>query len=414
MSGLVPSDLQEEFAQLISGTEEVLPLEELAQKLIRSRREGRPLVVKCGYDPTAPDLHIGHALTLWKLRQFQEFGHQVVFLVGDFTARIGDPTGRKTTRPPLSEEEVRANAQTYVDQVSAILDTRRIQLRFNSEWLNDLRMPEVVRLASQITVARLLEKEDFRQRYAQQDPISLHEFLYSLVQGYDSVALRADVEVGGTDQKFNLMVGRDLQRAYGQEPQVTMTLPLLVGLEGTDKMSKSKGNAIGIREVPNNMFALLMSGVDAIIVPYLRLLVGVDETTLAELDRAMQEGRTNPRDAKADMAERVVARFCGTEQAALAREEWFRVVAGRPKWEVPDELPEYRVASDRLPLPVADLLVEAGACESKGEVRRLIRGGGLSVDGERIGDERAVVAPGPSRVFKVGKKKWLRLIVEPR
>lgn len=405
----VPADIREQFEALVADTVEVLPEEEFVRKLLTARRERRPLVVKCGYDPTAPDLHIGHAITLWKLKQFQDFGHQVVFLVGDFTAMIGDPSGRNSMRPPLSPAAVKANAQTYIDQVGTILDTERVQLRFNSEWCNALALPDVIRLASQITVARLLERDDFAARYANNDPISLHEFLYALIQGYDSVALRADIELGGTDQKFNLMVGRDLQRAYGQQPQVTMTLPLLVGLEDVDKMSKSKGNAIGIRERPFEMFSRLMSGVDGIIVPYFRLLRLGTANEIDELERGMRAGSLNPRDAKAEMAQRVVARFHDAGAAQAAREEWFRVVGARGGWEVPADVPEYRIAGGAAYVPLLDLLVDAGACKSKGEVRRLIRGGGLAVEGRRIDDESETLAAGPPRVLKVGKHRWLRV-----
>lgn len=412
MTFKAPSAIREEFELLTSGIEEVLPLEEFARKLARARETRQPLIVKCGYDPTAPDLHIGHAVTLFKLRQFQDLGHRVVFLVGDFTAMIGDPTGRKSTRPPLTPEEVRANAQTYVDQVRSILDIERLELRFNSEWCNPLTLPEVVRLASQITVARLLEKDDFRQRYAANDPISLHEFLYALIQGYDSVALQADIELGGTDQKFNLMVGRDLQRAYGQEPQVAMTLPLLVGLDGVEKMSKSKGNAVGIREEPVAMFSKLMSGVDAIILPGLRLLTDMPKEEIAAVERGIADGALNPRDAKAEMARRVVARFHGAKAAARAYDEWFRVVASHGAWQPPEHMPEHTVAPADLPRPYVDLLVDASVCASKSEARRLIRGGGLYVDGQRINDEKAALQTGPPRILKAGKHRWLRVIAE--
>jgi len=387
------------------GTVEVISGEELSRKVAASAKEKKPLRVKAGFDPTAPDLHLGHTVLIQKLKHFQDAGHQVIFLVGDFTGMIGDPSGKSETRKALTREDVERNAVTYKEQIFKILDPSRTEVRFNSEWLSALRIEEMVRVAAQMTVARMLERDDFRKRYEEQRPISIHEFLYPLFQGYDSVALRADVEFGGTDQKFNLLVGRDLQRAYGQEPQVVMTTPLLVGLDGVNKMSKSLGNYVGITEPPGTIFGKMMSVSDELMVMYYELLSDIGVAELAALKSGLSDGSRHPMDAKIALAREIVARFHGAA-AAREAEEGFRGRFSRK--EFPEDARRVELAAGGGTPDLATVVSRAsGSFTSKSAARRLIAQGGVEVNGERATDP-AVLLPAPVEVrLKIGKKEFV-------
>ncbi len=393
----------ESMTELGRGAEEILLLEELEEKL----RKGRPLLVKAGFDPTSPDLHLGHTVLLNKMRQFQQSGHTVVFLIGDFTGLIGDPSGKSATRPSLSREQVEANAETYKRQVFKILDPDQTMVRFNSEWMDALGADGMIRLASRYTVARMLERDDFKKRFAGNQSIAVHEFLYPLAQGYDSVALEADVELGGTDQKFNLLVGRELQKQEGQEPQVVMTLPLLEGLDGVNKMSKSLDNYVGITEPPDEMFGKLMSISDDLMWRYFELL---SFRSLAEISRLEGEvaGGRNPRDVKFELAGEIVARFHGAGDAEGARRafiERFR------KGAAPEDMPEVSLGAGPGGIPVANMLKESGLVESTSEGIRMIRQGAVRIDGERVSDGKASLKPGVRVVVQIGKRKWARVSI---
>lgn len=395
-------DLHESITFLAQGVEEVLLDDELRQRLTL----GRPLRIKAGFDPTAPDLHLGHVVLLNKLRQFQDLGHQVLFLIGDFTGRIGDPTGKSATRPPLSEADIRNNAQTYREQVFCVLDEARTEVVFNSQWMEPLGAAGMVQLAARHTVARMLERDDFHKRYTGQQPIAIHEFLYPLVQGYDSVALRADVELGGTDQKFNLLVGRELQKQYGQAPQVIMTLPLLVGLDGTQKMSKSLGNYIAVRDLPDDMFGKIMSISDSLMWSYYSLLSTREAGWVAEWRAAAEQGQRNPRDIKLDLAEELVSRFHGRQVAEQARQEF---LARFQQKQLPSEVPAVTVACSEDGLLVANLLKEAGLVASTSEARTLMRQGAVRMDGEKIEDIQKVVHGSADYLLQVGKRRVARI-----
>jgi tyrosyl-tRNA synthetase len=387
------------------GTVEVISGEELSRKVAASAREKRPLRVKAGFDPTAPDLHLGHTVLIQKLKHFQDAGHQVIFLVGDFTGMIGDPSGKSETRTALTREDVDRNAVSYKEQIFKILDPDRTEVRFNSEWLSTLRIEEMVRVAAQMTVARMLERDDFRKRYDSLRPISIHEFLYPLFQGYDSVALRADVEFGGTDQKFNLLVGRDLQRAYGQEPQVVMTTPLLVGLDGVNKMSKSLGNYVGITETPESIFGKMMSISDEVMVTYYELLSDVGVAELAALKAGLSDGSRHPMDAKVALAREIVARFHGAA-AAREAEDGFRARFSRK--EFPDDARRVELPVDGGKADLATLVSRAsGSFTSKSSARRLIAQGGVEVNGERATDPAAVLSAPAEVRLKIGKKEFV-------
>lgn len=398
------NEINEQLAELRRGAAEVLLAEELSTRLA----SGKPLRVKAGFDPTAPDLHLGHTVLINKLRHFQERGHQVLFLIGDFTGMIGDPTGRNVTRKPLTREEIEANAHTYKEQVFKILDPEKTQVMFNSEWMTELGSAGLIRLAALQTVARMLERDDFSKRYAAQQPIAIHEFLYPLVQGYDSVAMRADVELGGTDQKFNLLMGRELQKDFGQTPQVVMTMPLLEGLDGVNKMSKSLGNYIGITEPPGEMFGKLMSISDTLMWRYFELL---SFRPLAELERLKQEVQDglNPRDAKFLLGEEIVGRFHGAASARAARDEF---IARFQKGAVPEDVPELSVVVPVAGMSVAQLLKEAQLAPSTSEAIRLIKQGGVRIDGDRVEDPHKLIAPGSSSLFQVGKRRYARIKAE--
>ena len=391
----------EALARLSRGTDEVLLADELRARL----DAGRPLRVKAGFDPTAPDLHLGHTVLLTKMRQFQELGHEVVFLIGDFTGRIGDPSGRNATRPALDDEAIRANADTYREQVFKVLDPERTEVRFNSEWFGSMSASDLVRLASRQTLARMLERDDFARRYAERRPIALHEFLYPLVQGHDSVALEADVELGGTDQKFNLLMGRELQKAAGQTPQVVMTMPLLVGLDGVQKMSKSLGNYVGVDDEPEEMFGKVMSVADALMWRWFDLLSLRPDGELAGV-RAAVDGGGNPRDAKVELARELVARFHGAAAAGRAHEAFVRRFR---EGALPEDLEARSIAVGPDGRAVANLMVDAGLVPSTSEAHRLVRQGAVRIDGERVEDGRRVLAPGTDAVVQAGKRRVARV-----
>jgi tyrosyl-tRNA synthetase len=399
--------LEEQLAYLKRGVVDLIREEDLRRKLERSRETRRPLRVKLGADPTAPDLHLGHTVVLRKLRHFQELGHTVIFLIGDFTGMIGDPTGRSATRPPLSREEIQANAETYKQQVFKILDPERTVIEFNSRWLGALRSEDWIRLTAKVTVAQILERDDFQKRLREGSPISLHELLYPVAQAYDSVVLQADVELGGTDQKFNLLLGRDLQREFGQEPQVAMTVPLLVGTDGVQKMSKSYGNYIGITESPDAIYGKVMSISDELMWTYYELLTDVPAEELARWRAEAEAGRVNPRDLKAQLARRLVAEFHSEEAARRAEEEFNRVFRERG---LPSEIPVvHLLASVGDHVELARVLVHSGLAPSMREARRLIEQGGVQVEGERITDPRARILVKPEFVLQVGKRRFVRV-----
>jgi tyrosyl-tRNA synthetase len=391
--------VEEQLAVIKRGADEVLVEAELVAKLKR----GVPLRIKAGFDPTAPDLHLGHTVLINKMRQFQELGHQVVFLIGDFTGMIGDPSGKSTTRPPLTREQVLENAETYKAQVFKILDPAKTEVAFNSTWMDLLKPSDFIRLASQYTVARMLERDDFNKRYAGNQPIAIHEFLYPLVQGYDSVALRADVELGGTDQKFNLLMGRELQRAYGQESQCVVTMPLLEGLDGVKKMSKSLGNYVGIQEAPGVMYGKLVSIPDSLMWRYFELL-SFRSTEEIESFKADVAAGANPRDIKIKLAEEIVARFHGEEAAATAH----RAAGNRMKdGELPEDLPEVALSSPE-DMPIASVLNRAGMVKNAAMARDLLSSGGVRIDGEVV-DRGFLFRLGATHVCQAGKKAFARI-----
>ncbi len=395
------TNIQDAMALIRRGSDEILGEEELVQRL----DEGRLLRVKAGFDPTAPDLHLGHTVLINKLRHFQELGHHILFLIGDFTGMIGDPTGKSATRKPLTPEDVRRNAETYREQVFRILDPERTEVVFNSTWMAPMSSSELVQLAARYTVARMLERDDFHKRYRANQPIAIHEFLYPLVQGYDSVALRADVELGGTDQKFNLLVGRELQKEYGQRPQAILTVPILEGLDGVQKMSKSLGNYIGIQEPADAMFGKLMSVSDDLMWRYFELLSFRPLAGIDDLRREVAEGR-NPRDVKFELAVETVARFHGDTAARRAHSEF---VARFQQGAVPSEMPEIRLGGEGY--PVAALLKAAGLTPSTSDAMRMLRQGAVRIDGERIEERERVVPAGGPYVVQVGKRRFARVTI---
>ena len=383
------------------GVEELLPEADWTKKLARSEATAQPLRIKFGMDPTASDLHLGHTVVLNKLRQLQDLGHTVIPLIGDFTTTIGDPSGRNSTRPPLTREEIEANAKTYFDQIGLVLDVGRAEVRYNSEWSDPLGARGMIQLAAKYTVARMMERDDFSKRFAAQAPISVHEFLYPLMQGYDSVALKSDLELGGTDQKFNLLMGRHLQQEYGQEPQCILTMPLLEGLDGVDKMSKSKNNYIGITEAPNTMFAKVLSISDELMWKWFALLSFKSEAEIAALKNEVSGGR-NPKDAKVLLAKEITARFHSAAAADTAEQDF----NNRAKGGIPDEIPE--LSLDGAPLAIGKVLLSAGLVASGGEATRMIEQNGVRVDGSVISDKGLKLAPG-TYVVQVGKRKFARV-----
>jgi tyrosyl-tRNA synthetase len=396
---------KEQLPEIERGAEEILVADELRDKLAA----GRPLRIKAGFDPTAPDLHLGHTVLINKMRQFQDLGHEAIFLIGDFTGMIGDPSGKNATRPPLSPAEVAANAETYKEQVFKILDPDRTRVVFNSEWMSKMDAADMIRLASSSTVARMLERDDFGKRYGANQPIAIHEFLYPLVQGYDSVALEADVELGGTDQKFNLLMGRQLQQAAGQKPQIVLTMPLLEGLDGVNKMSKSMDNYIGITDSPDEMFGKLMSISDDLMWRYFELLSFRPLADIEALRTRVQSGE-NPRDIKFELGEEIVARFYDGSAAAKARDSFINRFR---KNEIPDEMPEFTLQCDSSgALGIANLLSQAELVSSNGEAFRMIKQGAVKIDGQRIEDKGLEIAAGNTHVYQVGKRRFARVTLE--
>jgi len=396
-------NIKEQLDILKRGTVEIIPEDGLEKKLQRSLRDRKPLIIKAGFDPTAPDIHLGHTVLLQKMRQFQELGHRIVFLIGDFTAMIGDPSGQNEMRKPMTRDEIIKNAETYKDQVFKILDAKKTEVRFNSEWFLKMTPLEFIELASKQTVARTLERADFKKRYTEGRDINLLEFYYPLFQGYDSVALSADVELGGTDQKFNLLMARTIQERYGKEPQVVMTLPLLEGIDGTEKMSKSLGNYIGITDPPMEAFGKIMSISDDLMWRYYELLSDLSIAEIKGLKAKVKEGSLHPMDVKARLAEEIVGRFHSQEDARKAHEEFDSVFSRR---EAPKDIPikEIKCKDESIPLPL--LLVEAGLCSSRSEARRLIQQGGVDVDGRRARDINEKLPVKGKRLLKVGKRKF--------
>ncbi len=389
------------MAVSLRGCEELLPQAEWERKLVRSEATGVPLRIKLGLDPTAPDIHVGHTVVLNKMGQLQDLGHTVIFLIGDFTSMIGDPSGRNSTRPPLTAEQIKANAETYYRQASLVLDPTKTEIRYNSEWSDPLGARGMIQLAAKYTVARMMERDDFHKRFTQGQSISVHEFLYPLMQGYDSVALKSDLELGGTDQKFNLLMGRHLQQEYGQEPQCILTMPLLEGLDGVEKMSKSKNNYIGISEDPNTMFAKVMSISDTLMWRWYTLLSFRSEADIATLRREVEAG-ANPRDAKVALAQEITARFHSAQAADKALEDF----VNRSKGGVPDEIPEVTLSG--APLGIGALLKQAGLAPSTSEANRLIDGGGVRVNSSVVSDKGLKLEPG-TYVIQVGKRKFARV-----
>ncbi len=394
-------DLAHALAVSLRGCDELLPREEWLRKLARAQQTGQPLRIKLGLDPTAPDLHLGHTVVLNKMRQLQDLGHQVIFLIGDFTSMIGDPSGRNSTRPPLTREQIEANAQTYFKQASLVLDPEKTEIRYNSEWSDPLGARGMIELSAKYTVARMMERDDFHKRFTSGQSISVHEFLYPLMQGYDSVALKSDLELGGTDQKFNLLMGRHLQQEYGQEPQCILTMPLLEGLDGVDKMSKSKGNYIGITEDANTMFAKVLSISDDLMWRWYTLLSFQSLEAIAALKAEIEAGR-NPKEAKVALAKEITTRFHNAAAAEAAEQDFIN----RSKGGVPDEIPELSLSG--APMGIAALLKAANLAPSSSEAGRLIDGGGVRVDGAVISDRGLKLEVG-TYVLQVGKRKFARV-----
>ena len=399
--------VEEQAALIERGAVDLISREELVKKLTRSVETGKPLVIKAGFDPTAPDLHLGHTVLLQKLRHFQQLGHEVNFLIGDFTGLIGDPTGKSDTRPPLTREDVARNAETYKEQVFKILDPEKTKVVFNSTWLGELTSFDMIRLASQLTVARMLERDDFKKRFETGRPISIHEFLYPLIQGYDSVAMQADVEIGGTDQLFNLLMGRDLQKGRGQEPQVVLTMPLLEGLDGVNKMSKSLGNYIGISESPDDIFGKVLSVSDELMFRYYELLSDLSMDEIAALKADMEAGRIHPKAVKVRLARELVTRFHDADAADAAERNFEQVFA---RHQLPDEIPEQTVSVEGESIWLPRLLVEAGLVKSTSDGRRMIKQNAVSVDGEKVQEINTDIPARGSVLLQVGKRRFCRVI----
>ena len=395
----------EQFRLISYGVADLLPEDEFKKKLEKAVATNTPLIVKLGLDPTAPDIHLGHTVVLRKLKLFQDFGHKVIILIGDFTARIGDPTGKSVTRPPLTEEQVITNAKTYQEQIFKVLDPEKTEVRFNSEWLSKLDFADVLKLASKYTVARMLERDDFHKRYTEGRPISIHEFMYPLMQGYDSIALKADVEFGGTDQTFNLLMGRHLQGEEGMPEQTIITMPILEGLDGVQKMSKSLGNYIGISEAPSEMYGKAMSIPDELMMRYFMLVTDMSIEEQEQLSKDLTSGAAHPRDVKMKLAHTIVRLYHGEEAANFGQEEFVRVFQ---KHAMPTDIPEYKVAFTEEPVFVPQLLSDAGLTASNGEARRSIKAGAFKIDGEKCNEEHIVLKDG--MVLQVGKRKFIKIV----
>lgn len=394
------------------GTVEIVPESELVDKLKSSIDKGRPLTIKLGLDPTAPDIHLGHTVVLHKLRQFQDLGHQVILILGDFTARIGDPTGKSETRKQLTEEQVSTNAKTYERQISKILDREKTRVVFNSQWLAPLNFVQVIGLAAKYTLARMLERDDFHKRFKDNLPISIHELFYPLMQGYDSVALKADVELGGTDQKFNLLMGRTLQKEYGQEQQVALMMPILEGLDGVQKMSKSLGNYIGIDEPPREMYGKTMSLPDEMMLRYFELVTPVSLEELRAIEAGLDGGTLHPRDVKMRLAREIVTQYHGLDEAKSAEEEFRRMFQQK---DLPDEIPDFKLTENMLEngeIWLPKLIALAKMASSTSEARRLIQQGGVKIDGMKIDDPNIIISPSTGMIIQVGKRKFTRIIIK--
>ncbi len=397
--------VSEQLKIIRRGASEIIPEEELARKLEKSIKENKPLNIKLGCDPTRPDLHLGHSVVLRKLAQFQQLGHQAILIIGDFTAMIGDPSGRNSTRPPLSFEEARENAKSYWEQAAKILDRSKTKIVYNSDWLSSMKFEDVIKLSSKYTVARMLERDDFTKRYKSGIPINIHEILYPLAQAMDSVAVESDVELGGTDQKFNLLVGRDIQREHGMEPQVILTLPLLVGTDGTEKMSKSYDNYIGIDDTPQEMFGKCLSIPDELIYTYYELTTDISSDELKNIKTQLNDGKTNPRDIKRALARKLVEMYHSEKEAEAAQSEFDKIFINKG---VPDDMPEYK--HDQSEIGIIDLIVKVNFAPSNGEARRLIVQGGVTLDGEKITDLKEIVKFDKEKILKVGKRKFIKLL----
>ncbi|MGD9900037.1 MAG: tyrosine--tRNA ligase [Calditrichaceae bacterium] len=397
--------VNEQMDLIKRGTVEILPEEELVKKLERSVKKNKPLIIKQGFDPTAPDIHLGHTVGIRKLRHFQELGHQVVVIIGDYTAMVGDPSEKNSTRPRLSHDEVMEHAKTYQEQFFKILDESKTQIRFNGEWFSKMRFDEVMGLAARFTVARMLERDDFSKRFGSQLPISIHEFFYPLMQAYDSVMIKSDVELGATEQKFNLVIGRQIQKEFDQEPQIVLTLPVLEGLDGKQRMSKSLGNYIGIDEPGKEIYGKAMSIPDEMIFRYFELISDVDSGELKQISKQLENPVTNPRDVKKYLARTIVRMYHGEEQSIQAEKEFENIFV---KKDLPDEIPEMVIGEAEI--RIDDLMVMTGTAESKGQAKRLVTGGGVSIDGEKVSDPFYVVIVTEGQILKVGKRKFVKLM----
>ena len=405
------NELIRQLETIRRGIAELVPENELIAKLKKSINRKKPLNIKLGLDPTAPDIHLGHTVVLQKLRQFQEMGHNIIIILGDYTARIGDPTGKSETRKQLSEQDVRSNAQTYQDQIFKILDKSKTKVVFNSEWLAPLTFADVIGLAAKYTVARMLERDDFNKRFNSEQPISIHEFFYPLMQGYDSVALEADVELGGTDQKFNLLMGRHLQKEYGQEPQVALMMPILEGLDGVQKMSKSLGNYIGITELPREMYGKTMSIADELMIRYFELVTPVEIEEIVRIRKGLEDGSLHPRDVKMRLAREIVTIYHGSEAAIMAEAEFKNIFQ---KKELPDEVPEYVLDRNELEdgvIWLPKLLTLAGLVSGTSEGKRMVKQGAVRIDDERINDPDLKIMPKDGSIIKAGKRKFAKLMI---
>ncbi len=398
------SSVDEALSIIKRGAEEVLLEEELVKKL----KTGKPLRIKAGFDPTAPDLHLGHTVLINKLKQFQDLGHEIIFLIGDFTGMIGDPTGKSATRPPLTPEQVAENAKTYQAQIFKILDPEKTRVEFNSAWMGKMGAADMIKLASSLTVARMLERDDFNKRYSSNQPIAIHEFLYPLIQGHDSVALQSDVELGGTDQKFNLLMGRELQKQAGQEPQVVLMMPILEGLDGVQKMSKSLGNYIGVDDAPDDMFGKIMSISDELMWRYFELLSFRPMPEIEQFKADVEQG-ANPRDIKFKLADEIIERFHNKEAADKARESF---IARFQKGAMPDDMPELSLKAENGEIPIANLLKDAGLTGGTSEAMRMIKQGAVKIDGEKVSDKGLKIQAGTQSVYQVGKRKFARVTVD--
>jgi tyrosyl-tRNA synthetase len=401
--------IEEQVSLIERGTVDVISRDDLLRKLKKSRESGIPLKIKTGFDPTAPDLHLGHTVLIQKMKHFQDLGHDIYFLIGDFTGMIGDPTGKSETRKPLTLDDVARNAETYKEQIFKILDPEKTKVVFNSTWLSKLTSHDMIKLASQLTVARMLEREDFKVRFNNEQPISIHEFLYPLIQGYDSVALAADVELGGTDQLFNLLMGRDLQRAWKQEPQVVITMPLLEGLDGVNKMSKSLGNYIGITESADDIYGKVMSVSDSLMFRYYELLSDLPAAEIKTLESDMQEGSIHPKEVKIKLAKEMTARFYGPNAAEKAAEIFEQVFKHHG---LPEDIPELHLNKEEGEIWLPKLLVKAGLTESTSEARRLIKQQAVSLDGEKVQDMEFMVQPSEEILVKVGKRRFAKILFQ--